>query len=163
MAFLRPFPMKEYHAQPRYRGEGFFQPQFDASDFLTSTLEALPFWGLEGYWDGEMPWKIPHVRYSGGVLKHLPECCQQKADSVQEKSMRGIEQNLELEIRRAFWHRTWRCRDGSLPSWFWSCFVALFPHYAPPCPMFWNGNAYPVPLYVGSMWPAIWFWSNRRL
>ena len=28
--------------------------------------------------------------------------------------------------------------------------LVVFPHYAS-FPMFWNGNIYPVPLYVGSM------------
>ena len=31
---------------------------------------------------------------------------------------------------------------------FQSFFGPVFPHYAP-FPMFWNGNVYPVPLYVG--------------
>ena len=33
------------------------------------------------------------------------------------------------------------------PDGFWSC---CGPHYAP-FPMFWNGDVYPVPLYVGSV------------
>ena len=36
------------------------------------------------------------------------------------------------------------------PDGFQSCFGPVFPHYAP-FPMFWNGDVYPVPLYVGSM------------
>ena len=33
------------------------------------------------------------------------------------------------------------------PACFWSCFGPVFPHYAP-FPTFWNGNVYPVQLYV---------------
>ena len=39
---------------------------------------------------------------------------------------------------------------GACPDDFQSCFAPGFPHYAP-FPAFWNGNIYPVPLYVGGI------------
>jgi hypothetical protein len=38
----------------------------------------------------------------------------------------------------------------AFPSWFWSCFGPVFPHYAP-FSLFWKDNVHPMPLYVGSM------------
>ena len=57
--------------------------------------------------------------------------------------------------------RSWRSEEhfdirhgdtefGVCPAGFWSRFGSVFPYYAP-FPVFWNGNAYPVPLHIGSM------------
>jgi len=128
-------------------------------------------WGCEGEaWIASETLKCCRCQSCGIPAE---ESCWQGAELAREKmKVKGLRCSIQAQCHPQFlqpadqmqtfeWNPCWpplsfiiRHGDaefGVCPVGFWSCFGPLFPYYVP-FPSFWNGNVYPVSLYIGNTW-----------
>lgn len=89
-------------------------------------------------------WQCQHHR------KSTKENYTQEVEPVLERSTHLRQQNWKGRTILALWHLMWNGRIWSLPYWASVFLWFSIPHCAPIL-SFWNGSAYSVILYVGSM------------